>query len=389
MLREGGVDPVIVPPEDAVQVMTIHQAKGLEFPVVVLGSAMNGRLPSAKRKDRYEVPYAMRASGNPEVEDPHTVDERKLFYVAVTRSQDLLIIGTADVVNKRGGGPSIFLNEMFGDDLKEAADLTKARIDKALSHRLAVHEARRRYSYSDLAYYLQCPMRYKFAAVYGFEAPWLDPVGFGANVHRALEVIHQEAIMGRPPEEEEIAEIVNRVWMSGRTVADEIDRKVRAAAVDQIRRYVREGRETFDRVLRSEDYFAFPFDDWVLNGKFDLIRKAENGEGIEVVDFKTSGKVDPEAFGIDLQLDLYAMGVEKDLSYNVEERTVHFLRDGEIYSEEWSSGREKKAKERIGKILARITAEDYAPKTSYCVHCDEFNRICPYSVISPKGELAS
>ena len=116
LMREGGVDPAAIDPGEAVRVMTIHQAKGLEFPVVVVASVLNGRLPSTRRRDRYEVPHHMRASGEPEVEDPHLVDERKLFYVAATRARDLLVVGTADVINKRGGGPSIFLTEMLGKD---------------------------------------------------------------------------------------------------------------------------------------------------------------------------------------------------------------------------------------------------------------------------------
>jgi len=120
LMREGGVDPAVIEPEDAVRIMTIHQAKGLEFPVVVVASAMEGRLPSTHRRDPYEVPHHLRASGELEVEDPHLVDERKLFYVAVTRARELLILGTAEVINKRGGGPSRFLNEMLGDDLHAA-----------------------------------------------------------------------------------------------------------------------------------------------------------------------------------------------------------------------------------------------------------------------------
>ncbi len=190
LMREGGVDPIPAVPEDAVQVMTIHQAKGLEFPVVVLGTAMNGRLPSCRRRSCYEIPAEMLASGPPEVADPHLVDERKLFYVATTRARDLLVIGTADVVNKRGGGPSVFLREMFGDDLHAAADLSQVHVADVESRAGAASGPRERLSFSRLAYFLQCPLRYKYAEVYGMEMPGPGPVYFGANVHRALEEIH-------------------------------------------------------------------------------------------------------------------------------------------------------------------------------------------------------
>jgi DNA helicase-2/ATP-dependent DNA helicase PcrA len=92
LVKDSGVDPALPPAVDIVRIMTIHQAKGLEFPVVALGAAMNGRLPTSRRSDPYEIPYSIRASEEPEVEDPHLVDERKLFYVAATRARDLLIV---------------------------------------------------------------------------------------------------------------------------------------------------------------------------------------------------------------------------------------------------------------------------------------------------------
>lgn len=59
---------------------------------MVLGAAMNGCLPSSRRSDPYDLPpYELRASGEPEVDDPHLVDERKLLCVAATRTHDLLI----------------------------------------------------------------------------------------------------------------------------------------------------------------------------------------------------------------------------------------------------------------------------------------------------------
>lgn len=90
--------------------------------------AMNGRLPTRRRRDHYEGPHELCARGPPEVEDPHLVDERKLFYVAATCACELLILSTADVVNKCGGGPSPFLVEMLGEDRHTATDLSRALV---------------------------------------------------------------------------------------------------------------------------------------------------------------------------------------------------------------------------------------------------------------------
>ena len=167
LVKDSGVDPTLPPAEDVVRIMTIHQAKGLEFPVVVLGAAMDGRLPSRRRSDPYEIPYTLRASGEPEVSDPHRVDERKLFYGAETRARVLLIAGTADVVNKRGGGPSPFLEEMFGPDLRAAAEYSKKKVWGIESRPPSASGPRPRHTFSQLAYYLQCLLRSQLAAASG------------------------------------------------------------------------------------------------------------------------------------------------------------------------------------------------------------------------------
>jgi DNA helicase-2/ATP-dependent DNA helicase PcrA len=378
LLRKGGLDPAAFPPEDCVQVMTIHQSKGLEFPVVVLGAAMDGRLPTSRWRERYEVPYSMRASGEPEVADPHLVDERKLFYVAVTRARDLLIVGTANVVNKRGGGPSPFLHEMFGDDLTAAADLARAYIADVESRPAARLGPRERHSFSQIAYYLQCPVRYKFAEVYGLQAPWLDPVDFGANVHRALEEIHARALADHMPTEDDIESILAETWIASRRVRPEREEGIRQAAARQLRRYLHEHGETLRRVLRAETSFSFALKDQVLSGKIDLLRQAGD-DRVEIVDFKTSAALPVEQEHYDLQMDLYALGTEASLAWPVARQTVHFLGDGQVETWGWSPQRREIAEGRLADVLGCIERQEFPPTTAYCPNCEEFRAICPYA----------
>jgi DNA helicase-2/ATP-dependent DNA helicase PcrA len=376
LMRQGGVNPAIVEPEDAVRVMTIHQAKGLEFPVVVVGSAMNGRLPSTRRRAHYEVPPELRASGSPEVEDPHLVDERKLFYVAATRARELLILGTADVVNKRGGGPSPFLTEMLGEDLHAAADISRARVLEIESHPVALAGPRERVSFSQLAYFLQCPVRYKFAVVYGLELPRPDPVDFGTNVHRALLDIHEQAQAGQIPSPEKIKEIVAAVWVPAPQANPAQDRQAQKAAVRQLQYYVTHYKESLSRVAQAESSFSFGLERHVLVGKIDLLRCIDNGH--ELVDFKT-GKSAPAALEqVDTQLDLYALGAESTLGVLVGRQSAHFLADDQVHTREWSSEQTEATRERLGVLLDQITRQEFPPRHAYCPRCNEFWAICPY-----------
>lgn len=380
LMREGGVDPAVLEPEDAVRITTIHQAKGLEFPVVVIASVMNGRLPSTRRRDHYEVPYKLRASGEPEVSDPHLVDERRLFYVAATRARELLIVGTADVVNKRGGGPSPFLAEMFGEDLHAAADLSQARIDAIESQGSAAAGPRERLSFTQLAYYLQCPVRYKFAVVYGLEVPRPDPMDFGTNVHRALLAIHEQAKDGQIPAPAEIDGIVAAAWVTAPQADPVQDREAQQAAVRQLQRYVAHHAEALSRVFRMEAGFSLGLARHVLVGKVDLLRRAggSNGAAYELVDFK-AGRSAPAALEqVDAQLDLYALGVESSLGLPIVRQIAHFMADEQVHTWAWSPRKAVVVGKGLETLLERIARQQFPPRHAYCARCDEFRAICPY-----------
>ncbi len=378
LLREGGMEPVRIPPEDAVQIMTIHQAKGLEFPLVVLGAAMEGRLPTRQRKDRYEIPSHLRASKLSNMEEIHIEDERRLFYVAATRAKDLLIVATADVVNKRGGGPSRFVSEMFGENLKQAAQWTQEKILVINSNEGQSSQPRRRYSFSDIIYYVQCPLRYKYAMVYGLEAPWQEPVNFGANVHRILEKIHRYLMAGEKISDLDIRAIVDKWWIPSKKSSEAEEERYKAAAVRQIENYIHHHAPDPNEIIQPESNFVFELDHYVLSGKVDLIKKCAD-ESLEIVDFKTSKMGDYELQGFSLQIDLYSLGIEATLNKRVKRETLYFLGDNQMVTFDWTPERKEHSRQEIISILENIEASHFEPNPAFCPFCTEFQKICPYS----------
>jgi DNA helicase II / ATP-dependent DNA helicase PcrA len=379
LIKEMGVNPYLPPVDDAVEIMTIHQAKGLEYPVVVLGSAMNERLPARRHSEPYEIPAHLCASGAPEVNDPHLVDERKLFYVAATRARDLLIVGTADVVNKRGGGPSLFLPEMFGADLRAAAQHSLEKIHGIESQKKTSRGPRPRHSFSQLSMFLECPVRYKFAHVHGLEIPTFQPVMFGSNIHRALDVIHQAAIQGRIISDQEVPAIVEDTWVAAPKAWPTAEEDLRQAAVRYLRAYVRDYQADLRRAVKSEMPFSFGLNDQVLQGKIDLVLRGPDG-CLEIVDFKTSRQREEELARDAFQLSLYGLGVDVGMGLLVSRLTVHFMRKSQqVVGWDWTEERKNEAKARLSGILTCIEQRQYAPNLEYCRFCKEYRDICPYA----------
>lgn len=106
---------------DAVQMMTVHAAKGLEFPVVFVLSVAHQRFPSTDKKPVIEFPDALR-KGPPAPAGIHLQEERRLFYVALTRARQRLYVSS---FAKPGRKPSVFVEDLLSDRVVEARDIER------------------------------------------------------------------------------------------------------------------------------------------------------------------------------------------------------------------------------------------------------------------------
>jgi len=380
LLKQSRLDSFTEPTQDAVQVMTVHQAKGLEFPVVVIGAAMEGRFPTRRRREKYEIPYELRTSGRPEVEDPHIVDERKLFYVAASRARDLLIIGSSNVVNKRGGGPSRFINDLLGKNTEGAIKRSQKILNSPIYvHHLdkAAEEPRPRISYSYLAYYLQCPLRYKYFIIDGLKPPISSFFYFGASVHRALELIHKDILAGKKVKLKKIHDYVDKTWLMPEKLKGEKETQKKQEAVNQIKNYLEKQKPSRAALFSAEEPFAFELEGAVVRGKLDLIRNGNNNYK-EIVDFKTTHSTTSDTDQYNHQMDIYALGAEKGLNIHVKDRTLYFLEDNKPQTMDWDEGQRKTAQSRLSQWIQKIKNQEFKPRIEFCPSCEEFKEICPY-----------
>jgi len=368
---------------DCLKVMTVHQAKGLEFPVVVLGEAVERRFPSPNLGTPFYRPIQI--GKRPTKQEPHLNEEKRLFYVAMTRARDLLIISSAkkaSSLHKRTPGETRWLKSISPHTLASIGTIISS-IRKSLGWDFEFKKERKVFSFSKLNYYRFCPFRYKMVREIRLRFPLKIYFIVGKNMHEALEHIHLQAMKGSIVKEEEIDGIVEDFWkdVSG---SKEMNVKIRNAIVRYLKNYI----QSFPNVLKSacmveKEFWVF-FEEGVLTGRIDLIRKNEEDE-FEIIDFKI-GLV--PGFDYDEQLKTYLLGARLGLNLDVTKAVIHVLKPTKsgtyIAPKRFSfSKREiENAKKTILETISKINNEcfDPTPSSEKCQKCEltEYN-VCPFA----------
>lgn len=384
-LKEGGIneyeDEAEYAPSGYVSFLTIHQAKGLEFPVVLVDS-----LDAVPRKQYTELDeklagYLSRTPFEP-MAQMKNYDFRRLYYTAFSRAQNLLVLTTLEKQG-RGRTPSRYFQEQYNalptwrDPALRIADLPLEQVKRA--------NLKREYSFtSHITVYENCAEQYRFFRELDFTPVRRNAILFGTLVHQTIEDIHRTVLR---QEEHRLSEDQVRAWFD--TNYAQITRRERVylaqyardLAVNQVLRYYRRQNGDWSRIREAEVDVSLVKDHYILTGKVDLIRG--EGDTVELVDFKSERKLDMndpkdrDKFNqYKRQLEVYA--------HIVEQRTGQKISKTHLYYTSEESGnpyitfrRDGQATEQTIKtfdtIVDRIEARDFAiparpPKL--CKECD-------------------
>jgi len=364
---------------DAVKIMTIHKAKGLEFPVVFVPDFVDHRQPREPTyfidKNLYD---AARYSGDDE-------DKRRVYYTAITRSEKYLFLtGSSHAPGKaRERKMHRFLQEMPQEYFSGIMELVKPR--NGLPSRAQV-ASEFETSYSELTSYMRCPEDFLLRNVYGFNAGVPPAFGYGTNVHNILNMIHREYIRkGIIPSEKEIEETVSRMFKL-RYATPKMEKNMEAAAARIIKNYVSIHSNDFSRILETEKRFEFVLENALISGQIDLLKKLDsNGDitDVEIIDFKAEKKEGIYSSDYDRQLRYYAIACLDSLKLRPQKATVHIL-DAEAEVDETrdvdiSDSSLSYTRRDIAETVSRIRSKKFPASPDYekCNECD-YMKICPY-----------
>lgn len=390
------IDQTDMPEYDAVNVLTIHSAKGLEFPVVFLANLVSGRFPSQNRKDRIPIPDNLikESLTGLDERDEHLQEERRLFYVGATRAKEKLYLTAANYygTGKRRSKGSIFLNEILDRDI--ADDFNKPR-------KLTNHEGislgfvkngeeqgdtllklnHYRFSYSQIDAYIQCPLKYYYMYVLKIPPKPNASLSFGITVHNTLRDFyllfkHSKEGLGLDsvPTENELLSLFDKHWISTGYQSKKHEMQRKENGISMMKEFYRKMFSEESNPYMLEENFTGHVDDSLFVGKIDRIDLVEmNGSVpvVDIIDYKTGKVKDANDLRNDLQLPLYTMFAQMSYGFKVRNAKYIFIEHGEEKEVDISEKKIEKAKEKLLSVIEKIKRGEFKPERGHtCMYCE-------------------
>jgi DNA helicase-2/ATP-dependent DNA helicase PcrA len=402
LLMEGGDDPAAVEADqdtDAVSVLTVHKAKGLEFPVVFLVGLVADRFPSRGRREPLPLPDAL-VRGILSGGDFHLQEERRLFYVGMTRARRELFLSSArDYGGTRARKVSRFVLEALDLPPAEPAAYKASALEAIRRQAPAVKESAEALrvipdaeilalSHYQVDDYLTCPLKYKYIHVLRVPIREHHPVVYGKALHDAISVYLRRKLAGprgsepRDPAvmEAEVLEAFEAAWQSVGFLSREHEdlRLEEGRAV--LRRFVAEQERTGSIPTAVERPFTFLLRTTKVVGRFDRVDEPD-GQVI-IIDYKSSAvrnqkEADRKAKE-SLQLAIYALAYAQMYNRNPDAVQLHFLESGLVGSARKSMPDLEETQATIEAVARGVRSRTFAATPGYmqCSYC-AFREICP------------
>lgn len=358
-------------PSGCISFITIHQSKGLEFPVVIVGSLGNAPkqnndqlLHLAETRFFHRKPYEP-------MEDIKLFDFWRIYYTAFSRAQNLLILASKKKESK-----------YFGEYLSRLPDI-KTFNDKAIFADVKAVNYKKVYSFtSHISIYDGCPKQYKFYKEYGFSQHKMFHTAVGTLVHATLEDMNKCIIDGRLGRVNEavIAEwfLLNYRNMQQQT-GYSLTEEQREEALSQVIRYYQHRKSELGKVWKAEEEINLVLPDYILQGVIDLVEG--QGDTVEIVDYKTGPKPDinghPERIEhYRKQLEIYAYLIEKRYGKRVSRMHLYYTNcqeESPLISFQWIREAIDNTVKEISDTIIRIERKEFekSASNSYaCKYCD-------------------
>lgn len=360
---------------DGVQLMTVHKAKGLEFPVTIVSSLSEYNFPLAPRDpmrekdninkdDTFYTPNKFLEYKDCSEADEVNLglaEENRVIYVAMTRAQDILVLSVVGKMPEEICRISNYFNKNL--------DLDNISVSSVGSK---PEENKLNLSYSSFADYNNCPWRYNLLNKLHFKVSQKEVTKMGSIIHEALDVINQEIKDAGEISKENMEKIAKDTYYLHGGTDDEYDEYM-----DSIFDYYNE--IGFDiTVVDSEVPFSIDRDNYRFNGAIDLIYKNQNGE-YGILDYKNTIFKDYNREKYAQQLLTYILALKNDSKYcdiEITEAKIYAIKSRSLIDFNIDESRLATQKEEIQNTADLINSHEFNKnESSYCNIC-EFLKYC-------------
>ncbi len=307
---------------NAVNILTVHSAKGLEFPVVFIVNLVGQRFPTMERREQIPIPDALIKEILP-VGDYHLEEERRLFYVGMTRAKEKLILTAADYYGegRREKKLSPFIFESLGDKavssekmLPKVDQLSFLEYKPIKATKTAESEPLHidYLSYSQIETFQTCPLHYKLRYIYKVPTPPSGSASFGTAIHATLKGFYEEVASGSKPTESLMFGLLDKNWVREGYKGKKHESDFLQKGKDYLAGFLKYGFNPKILPVALEQPFTVPIGkDLKIGGRVDRVDDLGDGE-IEIIDYKTGATIPTQReVDINLQLSFYALAATK------------------------------------------------------------------------------
>ena len=398
---------------NAVNILTAHSAKGLEFPVVFLVNLVSQRFPTTEKREQIPIPEKLIKEVLP-VGDYHIEEERRLFYVGMTRAKELLYLTAADYYGegKRGKRLSPFIFESLGDKAV-TSEQSVAKVDQLsfldYESKMKPAEALAKVgealhidylSYSQIETFEICPLHYKLRYIYKVPTPPSASQSFGTSMHATLKDFYEIAQndrshfakASRDHLENLILQILEKGWIKEGYKDKKHEKDFFEKGKLYLSGFLKDEFNPKNLPVTFEQPFVLPLRSLArrgvvpsaslkIGGKIDRVDQLADGS-IEIIDYKTGATI-PSQSEVDknLQLSFYALAASSipQPPFGIKPEKIrlslYFLDNQEKISTTRTKEQLKEAVAEIFKVRGEIEKSDF--KCSGHLFCQSK---CEYSL---------
>lgn len=392
-LYEGGLEEYedfdMVTPSGCVSFMTIHQSKGLEFPITFVAS-----LDNSPRKDFDDIDvaiadfYYQKKNWEP-LERTKFFDFWRLYYTAFSRAENLLVLTGVDNTftrkEKERATPSKYFLSVY-KGLQEWPVLFNNDKTELILNKVKPTNLKHEYSFtSHILVYENCPVQYKFFKELEFTPVRTNAIMFGSLVHQTIEDVHKKVLEGKSDEitSENIENWLNDNYRQlSKHEGLYLQKHTLTSILKHVNNYVDYASKDWSRVKEAEVPVTLQKEDYILKGTIDLIQGS--GNTVEILDFKTDKKPDitteegkESVRRYRRQLEIYSHIVQQ--RYGLTVSKMHLFYTGTegarpFVSYDFNPSAIEQTINQVTDVVTKIENKDFerkAPRNpKHCVECD-------------------